>query len=201
MIDEGFRIVGIIGAGAKGRQIAVCALLGRYHVILADISSSRLAEAEGQIRSALAAEVARGKLVRPGKQKLAANLSITQSMSEVSRGADLLIEAAPEDAESQLEIFTIFDKFAKPAAILASTALSVPIADLAGMTNCPERCAGLRFPDPPPVDQSLRIFRAANTSDRTTEICANFAREIGLEPLIIREPVTSITLPPGTQTP
>ncbi|MGA9884934.1 MAG: 3-hydroxyacyl-CoA dehydrogenase NAD-binding domain-containing protein [Candidatus Acidiferrales bacterium] len=201
MIDEDARIIGIIGAGAKGRQIAVCALLGGYRVILADISSSILAEAEGQITTALAAEVAREKVVRPGKQKLAANLSTTQSMSEVSRGADLLIEAVPEDAESQLEIFTIFDKFAKPAAILASTALSVSIADLAEMTNCPERCAGLQFPDPPPDDQSLRILRAPNTSDCTMQFCAYFARKIGFEPRLMREAVISITVAPGTQTP
>lgn len=201
MIDEDVRIVGIIGAGAKGKQIAVYALLGGYCVILGDISPSRLTEAEGQITTALAAEVARGKVVRTGKQKLAANLYTTQSMSEVSRGADLLIEAAPEDTESQLEIFTIFDKFAKPEAILASTALSVSVADLAEMTNCPERCAGLQFPDLPPVDQSLRILCAPNTSDCTIRICTNFAREIGFEPRIIREPVTSITLAPRTQTP
>lgn len=185
MVDERVRTVGIIGAGAKGRQIAVCALAGGCRVILEDMSSTRLAEAQAQITSALAAEGA-------SKQQLAANLSITQSMDEVSRGAGLLIEAAPEDAELQLEIFTILDKFAKPEAILASTSFSVSIADLAEMTNCPERCAGLQFPDSPSSDQLLRIFRAPKTSDRTVHICATFAREIGLEPRIMREPVASI---------
>ncbi|MGH9560157.1 MAG: 3-hydroxyacyl-CoA dehydrogenase NAD-binding domain-containing protein, partial [Terracidiphilus sp.] len=50
--------VGIIGAGAKGRRIAVYALLGGCRVILEDMSASRMADAKAYIFASLLAAVA-----------------------------------------------------------------------------------------------------------------------------------------------
>lgn len=179
--------IGIIGAGAIGSAVATCALLGGYRVMLEDISRERLARAKACIDAAVdvvvmgrQAESARGADIR-------ANLSISASIDELSRSADLLIEAAPDDAELQLEIFTIFDKFAKPGAIFATTARSVPIAELAEMTNCPERCVCLQFPDLGSRDRTLRIVAAPKTAERTLESCADFARTLGLAPVISGE--------------
>lgn len=179
--------IAVIGAGAKGREIASHALLGGYRVIFEDISPARLSEAKAHIAAALDAALARRQIDLPRSSEIGANLSTTHSIDEASRAADLLIEAAPEDAELQLEIFTIFDKFAKPQAILASTALSISIADLADMTNCPERCVGLRFPEPGARSRMLRIIGAPKTNERTLQTCAEFARSLGLAPEIVSE--------------
>ena len=190
MNDERFTgTIGIIGAGAKGRQIAAYAVVGRCRVILDDVSESRLAEAKSYITAALGSE---GDML--------ANCFTTQSINDASRADDFLIDAAPDDMESQLEIFTIFDKFSKPGAVLASTAESIPIADLAEMTNCPERCVGLQFAGvpSPPASQSagallglhgraMRIVRAPQTSERTIEICDRLARTLGFRPVIVSE--------------
>lgn len=180
--------IGIIGAGAKGREIALLALLGGYCVILEDMSASRLAESSAAISAALDAAAARDEIDDRRKKEIAKNLSTTHSVDEVSRGGDLLIDATPEEAELQLEIFTILDKFAKPEAIFASTANSIPIADLAEITNCPERCVGLRFPERSKEGEWLLILRAPKTSERTMQLCANAARRMGLEVKVIAEP-------------
>ncbi len=193
MIDEDVRTIGIIGAGPKGREIAIYALLGGYRVILEDMSPERLAEANAHI-SAVLAEAALGQRPKTlGNFDAARNLSTTYSMDEAVRGADFLIEAAPEEAELQLEIFTIFDKFAKPQAILATTAHSVPIADLAEMTNCAERCVGLHFPARATDEKSLQIVRTPQTSDCALRICASFAGKAGLEPKIVSELTGQVT--------
>jgi 3-hydroxyacyl-CoA dehydrogenase len=179
--------IGIIGAGAKGREIARLALLGGFRVILEDMSASRLAESSAAISVALDAAAARGEIDDRRKREVAGNLSITRSVDEVSRSGDLLIDAAPEEAELQLEIFTILDKFAKPDAVFASTANSISVADLAEITNCPERCVGLRFPERSKESESLVILRAPKTSERTVQLCANAARRMGLEVKVIIE--------------
>ncbi len=179
--------VGIVGAGSKGRAIAVYALLGGYRVILEDVSSARLADASAYISSALDSAVAHGQLGVIGRNAVAANFATVHSIDDVSRAADVLIEAAPEDVELQLEIFTIFDKFAKPHAILATTAQAISVADLAEMTNCPERCVGFRFTDSA-SNRVLRIVRAPKTSDCTIQTCENFARKLVLAPSIESEP-------------
>ncbi len=185
MLDRDFNTIGIIGAGTKGAAIAASALLGGYRVMLEDISSVRLSEATAHIATAVSARL--DLVASPRAREIGPNLVTTRSIDEVSRAGDLLIEAAPEDSELQLEIFTIFHKFAKPEAILASTANAIPIADLAEMTNCPERCVGLQFPEPQHRDRVLRIVRAPKTSDRTLQRCADFARHIGLAPEIASE--------------
>ncbi|MGH9718125.1 MAG: 3-hydroxyacyl-CoA dehydrogenase NAD-binding domain-containing protein [Candidatus Acidiferrales bacterium] len=179
--------IGIVGAGAKGREVASLALLGGFRVILEDISASRLAESEIEISCALDAAVGRGEIDIRRRSEIVANLSAARSMDAVSLGADLLIDAAPEDAELQLEIFTIFDKFAKPGAILASTSNSMSIAELAEMTNCPERCVGLRFPASTSRSKSLTILRAPKTDECSVQVCRDFARQLGFEANVVKQ--------------
>lgn len=184
MTDRDPEVIGIIGAGVKGRKVAVRALLAGYQVILEDISSVRLTAAKKQIFATLRATTARGHSTAENSSVTSDKFCVSPSMDHVFRSADLLIEAAPEDAELQLEMFTIFDKFAKPNAIFASTARSVSIADLAEMTNCPERCVGLRFAED---EGHLQIVAAPKTSQRTLQICSNFARRSGFESEIVPE--------------
>lgn len=186
MGQERVGIIGIVGAGAKGREIAVYALLGGCRVVLEDMSSARLAEATEHVSASLRAAIATGQ-IHARLDQISANCMTSQSVGDVSRSADLLIEAAPEDAELQLEIFTILDKFAKPQAILASTAQSVSITDLAEITNCPERCVGLRFSAPSAGEKTLKIVATSKTNDRTLGICSTFACKIGFEPEIVIE--------------
>lgn len=184
---ENVGTIGIVGAGAKGRAIARLALLGGYRVVWEDMSESRLTTGGAEITGALDAEVARGAMDDRRRRQIAANLATTSSMDELSRRGDVLIDAAPDDAELQLEIFTIFDKFAKPNAILASTADSVSVADLADMTNCPERCIGLRFSGRSAEKGSLTILRAAKTSEHTVQICMDMGIKMGLMPGVLSE--------------
>lgn len=186
MLDRSDMTIGIIGAGVKGAAIATYALLAAYRVMLEDVSPVRLSEAEAHISAVLDVAMAGGRSDLARTRKIGARFFTTHSIDEVSRAADLLIEAAPDDAELQLEIFTIVDKFAKPHAILASTTSAIPIADLAEMTNCADRCVALQFPEPGTCDR-LRIISAPKTSERTLHSCADFARALGLASEIVRE--------------
>jgi 3-hydroxybutyryl-CoA dehydrogenase len=99
----------------------------------------------------------------------------------------LLIDATQEELEVKLEIFTLFDKFAKPDAILASSSLTIPIADLAEITFRTENCVGLRFGGSVPQAKSLDVIRAADTSDATVKACEELGRHLGLDVTVIRE--------------
>lgn len=197
MPDRDLRTIGIIGAGATGAAVATYALFGGYSVILEDISAERLAEAKAHVNAALDGAVMGRQSDSPDGREMRASFFVTDSMDDVSRAADLLIEAAPDDVELQLEIFTIFDKFAKPRAIFATTARSVSIADLAEMTNCPERCVGLQFPDAGSGDRSLRIIAAPKTAERTLETCAAFARALGFAAVIVSEAAPDVAVREG----
>jgi 3-hydroxybutyryl-CoA dehydrogenase len=121
------------------------------------------------------------------KDNALANLSTSRSVEDVCREADLLIEAVPEEMEVKLEIFTIFDKFAKPGAILASNTSSLSITEMASITFRAEDCIGMHFADPVPKMKLLEIVRALETSEATLQTCVEVGRRMGKEVVVIRE--------------
>jgi 3-hydroxybutyryl-CoA dehydrogenase len=181
------KTIGVIGATALGRGIAYVAALGGYRTLLEDVSIHRLEDGVAYIAQTLGAGVASGKITPDEKARALANLATAHSVEEVCREADLLIEAAPEDTEMQLEIFTLFDKFAKPGTILATSASGLSIANLAEITFCAEQCVGLRFFHPVPETGQLEIVRAAATSESTVRACIEAGRRMGKEVAVVQE--------------
>jgi 3-hydroxyacyl-CoA dehydrogenase len=170
------RTIAVIGAGDEGREIALAALLGGYRTILEDVSENRLKRAAAWIAGgANVGAEARSRLVLAGK------------IEEAVREADFIVEAVAEEMEMKIEMFTIFDKFAKPDAIFASSSPSLSIAELAAVTFCPERCIGLRFVPRPGKESALELVRAPQTSEETVARCREIGRRMGKEVIVVAE--------------
>jgi 3-hydroxybutyryl-CoA dehydrogenase len=88
--------------------------------------------------------------------------------------------------EVKLEIFTLFDKFAKPAAILASSSAAISIVDLAEITFRTENCIGMRFREPIPNAPLLELVRTIETSEDTVVKCIEVGKRLGREVAVIR---------------
>jgi 3-hydroxyacyl-CoA dehydrogenase len=156
------RTIAVIGAGHDGREFAYAALRAGYRTILEDVSDSRLEQAIAWIASVDA----------DASSRLVASRTVEAAVRE----ADLIIEAVADEMEMKIEMFTIFDKFVKPDAILASSSRSVPIAELVAVTFCPEHCVGMRFVSVAGHADALELVRTPRTSEKTIARC----REVGL---------------------
>jgi len=178
--------IGVIGANPVGREIALAALLGGYRVVLEDVSSEMLEKGVAYVRQSLGERIARHELSPQEGESVLARFSTASRADEVSRVADVLIETVPDEMEVKLEIFTIFDKFAKPGAILASNT-SLSITEIASITFRTEDCIGMRFANPGSKITRVELVRGADTSDATTAACAEMARRMGMEAGIIFE--------------
>lgn len=178
------KVIAVIGATAAGREIARASVAAGYRTILEDVSAVALEKAVAAIlRDPGQSRRARSPLNGNGG---ASNLVTAASVEEAIRDADLIIETAADELEVKTELFTIFDKFAKPGAIFASTTTSIPIAYLAEITFCPERCVGMRFPaiaHPP----HLEIVRGVQTSEETVAQCRDVALRMGWQVAVVRE--------------
>jgi 3-hydroxybutyryl-CoA dehydrogenase len=181
------KTIGVIGAGTMGRGIAYAAAFGGYRTVLEDVSPEMLEQGSAYIQQALEEGVARGKVTPEQKTKALANLTTSRSVEDLCREADLLIEAVPEEMEVKLEIFTIFDKFAKPDAIMASNTSSLSITEMASITFRAENCIGMHFFNPVPKMKLLEIVRALETSEATLQACVEVGRRMGKEVVVIRE--------------
>jgi 3-hydroxyacyl-CoA dehydrogenase len=167
--------IAVIGAGQDGREFACAALRAGYRTILEDVSDSRLDQAVGWIANVDA--------------EASSRLVLSRTVEDAVREADLLIEAVAEEMEMKIEMFTIFDKFAKPDAILASSSRLVSIAELAEVTFCPERCIGIRFVSLTGLADALELVCASDTSQETIERCREVGRRMGNDVVVATEPV------------
>ena len=172
--------IGVVGANPVGREIALAALLGGYRVVLEDVSREMLEKGIAHIEQSLDVRIAQGRLSQQERESAIARFSSASRADEVCRVADMLIETVPEEMEVKLEIFTIFDKFAKPGAILASNT-SLSITEIASITFRTEDCIGMRFANPGPRITRVELVRGADTSDATIAACSEAARRMGME--------------------
>jgi 3-hydroxybutyryl-CoA dehydrogenase len=187
------KAIGVIGAGTMGRGIAYAALIGGYRTVLEDISPQVREDALAYIRETLAEGVVRGNVTAEQRDAALRNLTTASSAEAACREGDLLIEAVPEEMEMKLEIFTIFDKFAKPGAILASNTSSLSVTEMAAIALHPENCIGMHFLNPVPKMKLFEIVRALETSEATLAACVEVGRRMGKEVVVVRESPGLIT--------
>jgi 3-hydroxybutyryl-CoA dehydrogenase len=181
------KTIAVIGAGTMGRGIAYASALGGYTTVLEDVSDSMLSKATTWIRESLDEGVRRGKVEPEARAAALAHLSSSQVVDEAIRDAELIIEAVPEELEMKLELFTIFDKFAKPNAIFASNTSSLSISDFSDIVIHRERCIGMRFFNPVPKMKLVEIVRTTHTSDETVAACVEVATRMGKETVVVNE--------------
>lgn len=180
------KTIGIIGAATFGPAIACLAALYGYRTILQGVSPELLEAGKLFVRRRLDEGVVDGSITPQQKQKGLANLATSRSVEDVCREAHLLIEAAQEEIEVKLEIFTLFDKFAIPDAILATTSATISITELAEITFRAENCVALRFRGWLPQAGLLEIIRTSQASDATVGACAGVAKRMKREVIVLR---------------
>jgi 3-hydroxybutyryl-CoA dehydrogenase len=187
------KTIAIIGAGTMGRGIAYASALGGFRTILEDVSESIVDKALAWIRESFEQGVQRGKVEPAERDAALARISTSYVVDEAIRDAELIIEAVPEELEMKLELFTIFDKFAKPGAIFASNTSSLSISDFTDIVIARERCIGMHFFNPVPKIRLVEIIRTSYTSDETVATCCEIAHRMHKETVIIQEAPGFIT--------
>jgi 3-hydroxybutyryl-CoA dehydrogenase len=125
------RRIAVIGAGSAGRDLALRCVRAGFDVTLEDVMPSRLRSAQQTFES----EASCGAL------------RLASTVEDAVRDADLAIDFVPDELESKLEIFSMFDRMAPPRTILCTPTTALSIADLASCTYRPQLCFALRFPN------------------------------------------------------
>lgn len=181
------RTIAVIGAGPIGRGIAQLSALGGFRTILEDILPASLRQAETEIRDAFNHAVARGVITRAAADAALAHVEYAGSVEQAARAAELVIEAVPDEMESKIEIFTLLDKVARPATILASNTSSFRITELASVTYRAQKILGMRFDLPVAEMKVLEIVRGQQTDDETVAACAEAGRRMRQKVVVIGE--------------
>ena len=192
-MNPDIKTIAVIGAGTMGRGIAYAAAFGGYSTVLEDISPQMLEESMRWITKSFDEGVARGKVDAKIRDRALSLIATASSVEGAIRDADLIIEAVPEEMEMKMELFTIFDKFAKPHAIFASNTSSLSISDMSDLTVSRERCIGMHFFNPVPKMKLIELVKTPLTSQNTVDVCTEVGRRMGKEVVLVQESPGFIT--------
>ena len=181
------KTIAVIGAGTMGNGIAhVFARFG-YRVTLVDVSAQQLEKALQTIGKNLSRQVEKGIISTTQQDEALKNIRTVTSVAEGVNDADLVVEAASENAELKMKIFRELDEAAPVHAILASNTSSISITRIASATKRPEKVIGMHFMNPVPVMKLVEIINGYATDSVVTEAIVELTRNIEIVPCVVND--------------
>jgi len=178
------KTVAVLGAGTMGNGIAQITSAAGYQVVMQDITEEALQKGMKAIQKSLSKLVDKGKLSAEESDQILSRISVTTSLEECVKNAELVIEAVPEILELKVEIYKQLDKYCKPQAIIGSNTSTLPITVLGAATSRPEYVCGLHFMNPVPVMKGVELIRGRLTSDEVMQAAVEYIERIGREACI-----------------
>lgn len=177
----------VIGAGTMGNGIAHVFAQSGYDVQLVDISEKALEKAVATITKNLDRMVAKEKISEADKKAALSRLNTQTDMTLGVSKADLVVEAATENTELKLKIFSDLDKASPDQAILATNTSSISITKIAAVTNRPEKVIGMHFMNPVPIMKLIEVIRGYATSDEVTDSIMELSKKLGKVPVEVND--------------
>lgn len=176
----------VIGAGQMGSGIAqVCAQAG-FNVKLNDIKQEFFERGLGVITKNLSRDVEKGRKTEEEKQGILGRITMSLDLQDAA-DVDLVIEAAVENMEIKQSIFKQLDTIAPKHAILATNTSSLPITEIAAVTERPEQVIGMHFMNPVPVMKLVEIIRGLATTDEVYQAVEEMTRKLGKTPVEVND--------------
>ncbi len=182
-----FSNITIIGAGTMGNGIAHVFAQHGFTVSLADVNAAQLQKAINTITKNVDRQIAKGILTEENKEQLLKNIIPFTNIEEAVKNADLVVEAATENIELKLKIFSQIDAAAPPTAILASNTSSISISKIAAATHRPELVIGMHFMNPVPIMKLVEIINGYTTSKEVTDKIVSLSKQLNKVPCVVND--------------
>ena len=179
--------ISVIGAGTMGNGIAHVFAQSGYSVNLIDISEDALNRALATITKNLDRLLAKERIDEATKNQTLENIQTHTSLEEGVKNADLVVEAATENVDLKLKIFSQIDANAPADCILATNTSSISITKVAAATNRPEKVIGMHFMNPVPIMKLVEVIRGYATSDEVTKIIMDLSRDLKKVPVEVND--------------
>ena len=176
----------VVGAGQMGGGIAQVMAGAGIKVLLHDVDQGAVDRQLSVIEGRLKKEVGRGRLSVEEKEQIMSRLTPCGRLAGAGN-CDVVVEAIAEDLALKTGVFQMLDQICKPACILCSNTSSLPITELAAVTDRPDRVIGMHFMNPVPVMELVELIRGLATSDETFQAVMELTLKLGKTPVEVRD--------------
>ncbi len=140
----------------------------------------------GVITKNLSRDVEKGRKTEEEKAAILSRIMMSLDLQDAS-DVDIIIEAAVENMEVKQSIFKQIDQIAPAHAILATNTSSLPITEIAAVTNRPEQVIGMHFMNPVPVMKLVEIIRGLATSDEVYKAVEDMTVKLSKTPVEVND--------------
>lgn len=179
--------VAVIGAGTMGNGIAHTFAQCGFEVSLIDISQDSLDRGVATIEKNLDRMVKKEKISETDKSSTLSNISTFTKIEDGVVGVDLVVEAATENMNIKLKIFTQLDEICEDHVVLSSNTSSISITKIGAATKRPDKVIGMHFMNPVPVMKLVEIIRGYATSDEVTAQIMQLSRDLKKSPVEVND--------------
>ena len=179
--------IGVIGAGTMGNGIAHVFAQSGYSVRLIDLSDTALEKALATISKNLDRMVAKEKISETDRTNTLNNIETFTDMSSAVKGLDLVVEAATENMDIKLKIFSQLDELCDEHTILGSNTSSISITKIASATQRADKVIGMHFMNPVPLMKLVEVIRGYATSDKVTNTIMEVSKSLNKIPVEVND--------------
>jgi 3-hydroxyacyl-CoA dehydrogenase/enoyl-CoA hydratase/3-hydroxybutyryl-CoA epimerase len=178
--------IGVIGAGLMGAGIAQVAAYNGYEVRMKDVSDEGLGWGLNYAKDIFDKAVKYKKMTEPMADVAWGRLTGTLDYTGFKQ-AGVVIEAVFEDLDLKKNVFNDLLENAPEDQIFASNTSTIPISDIAEVTDRPELVCGMHFFSPVYKMPLLEIIRTEETSDETVATALKIGRDMGKTCIVVKD--------------
>jgi 3-hydroxybutyryl-CoA dehydrogenase len=171
--------VAVLGAGTMGHGIAQVSAMAGHDVRLRDVEDGIVADGLDAIEANLDEGIERGKVTGADAADTLDGIVGTTSLEEAVSGADLVIEAVPEEMDLKRQTFRDVEDHVDGETVIASNTSSLSVTELASALDRPGRALGLHFFNPAHLMELVEIVVAEQTDEETVEFAREFVDDVG----------------------
>ncbi len=180
------KTIGVVGAGQMGNGIAQVAASVGLNVVMYDINQAALDKGLKTISSSCDRLIKKEIFKEEDKKNLLSKIQTTLKMDDF-KSCEMVVEAATENLDLKLKIFSELDKATSPDCILCSNTSSISITKIASVTKKPHKVAGMHFMNPVPLMKLVEGIKGLQTSEETFAAVKKIAEQMGKTFVVSRD--------------
>jgi 3-hydroxybutyryl-CoA dehydrogenase len=178
--------VGVVGGGRMGAGIAQVFAAAGAAVTIVERDAAAGAAAVERVRTGLSRAAERGKLTEDAGRVLD-RVGLAQDVTGLSEGADLIVEAVPEDAALKIQVLAAVEGVVGEHTVLATNTSSLSVAGLAEGLRRPGRLIGLHFFNPVPASDLVEIVIGPQTEPAVRDAAGSWVAGLGKTAITVRD--------------
>ncbi len=170
-----------------GAGIAQVAAQAGLEVKLRDIDQKFIDGGMNAIRQSLARFVKKGTLTQGQADATLGRIKGVVDLGKSVEGADVVIEAIPENLDLKKQTYAVIDKACPPEVIFASNTSGLSITEMASATSRPAKFVGMHFFNPVPMMQLVEVVKGYSTADDTIRVIRDLSAKMGKRSIVVKD--------------